>query len=51
LDITRMALKHKILINVVANSVIRLLPALILTRAEADELVERLDNCLQEFFS
>lgn len=50
LDITRMALKHKILINVVANSVIRLLPALMLTQAEADELVERLDSCLQEFF-
>jgi acetylornithine/N-succinyldiaminopimelate aminotransferase len=50
LDISKMALKHKILINVVANSMIRLLPPLILTKKEADQLVERLDQCLNEFF-
>jgi acetylornithine aminotransferase len=51
LEISRMALKHRILINVVANSMIRLLPPLILTQLEADELVERLDHCLHEFFN
>jgi acetylornithine/N-succinyldiaminopimelate aminotransferase len=51
LDITKMALKYRILINVVSNSMIRLLPPLILTREEADELVDRLDLCLQEFFN
>lgn len=51
LDITRMALKHRILINVVSNSMIRLLPALTLTKKEADEIVERLDQCLNEFFA
>ena len=51
LDISKMALKHKILINVVANCMIRLLPALILTQLEADELVERLDQCLNDFFN
>jgi acetylornithine/N-succinyldiaminopimelate aminotransferase len=51
LEISRIALRHKILINVVANCMIRLLPPLTLTQPEADELVERLDHCLHDFFN
>lgn len=51
LEISKLALKHKLLINVVANCMIRLLPPLILTTQEADELVQRLDLCLQDFFN
>jgi len=49
LDIVNLALKHRLLINVVANNTIRLLPALNLTKQEADELVKRLTHCLLEF--
>lgn len=49
LDIVTLALKHRLLINVVANNTIRLLPALNLTKQEADELVKRLACCVQEF--
>lgn len=43
------ALQHQLLINVVANNTIRLLPALNLTRQEADKLVTRLSHCVKEF--
>ncbi len=51
IEIPRLALKFNILINVVANCMIRLLPPLILTQSEADELITRLDHCLHEFFN
>ena len=41
-DIVDHALAHNLLINLTAQRVIRLLPPLILTKAEADEAVERL---------
>ncbi len=50
-DIVALALKYKLLINVTANNVIRLLPPLILSKEEADELVNRLDASLKEFFA
>jgi acetylornithine aminotransferase len=50
LNIVNLALKHHLLINVVANKTIRLLPPLILSEQEADEIVARLEACLQDFF-
>ncbi|MBI5447409.1 MAG: aspartate aminotransferase family protein [Gammaproteobacteria bacterium] len=50
LDISRKALAQQLLINVVANSMIRLLPPLILTQTEADELVKRLSVCLHAYY-
>ncbi len=44
------ALKHKVLFNIVANTVVRLLPALTMSYADADELVERVANCIEEFY-
>lgn len=48
-DITALGLKHKIVLNVVANNVIRLLPPLIITQVEADEIIIRLQQTLREF--
>ncbi len=42
-------LKHKLLVNVTADSVIRLLPPLILEKAHADTIVEIVVNCVHEF--
>jgi acetylornithine/N-succinyldiaminopimelate aminotransferase len=50
MDLTTIGLKHKVLFNIVSNKVVRLLPPLILTESEADELVARLDSALTEFF-
>lgn len=47
-DIVNTALKHGLLINLTAQRVIRLLPPLILTEAEADEAVERLSAVIIE---
>lgn len=43
-------LKHGILLNVTANTVVRLLPPLIITKAEIDILLVRLEATLSEFF-
>ncbi|MFX8762658.1 aspartate aminotransferase family protein, partial [Acinetobacter baumannii] len=48
MDITTLALEQNLLINVVANDTIRLLPALILTKTDADELVNRLEKTLSK---
>lgn len=50
-DILLSGLKHHILFNVVADKVIRVLPPLIITQSEADEIVVRLKATLAEFFS
>ena len=42
-------LERGILINVTADNVIRLLPPLIFTDAEADLLVEKLDKLVRDF--
>jgi acetylornithine aminotransferase len=47
-DLPRRALEHGLLVNVTAERVIRLLPPLILTQAEADRLAEQLDYLLGE---
>lgn len=51
MDIVAIGLKNQLLFNITNNKVIRLLPPLILTEAEADEIVNRLDQSLQEFFA
>ena len=49
MDIVRIGIKHRLLFNVVANNVIRLLPPLIITTIEADEIVSRLKIIVDEF--
>lgn len=46
----KIGLEHGILFNVTAENVIRLLPPLIITEEEIDELVNRLSKSLQQFF-
>lgn len=50
-SIPRVGLKHRLLFNVVSNNTIRLLPALILQEAEADEICLRLVKTVNEFYS
>ncbi|CAN5393451.1 aspartate aminotransferase family protein [soil metagenome] len=45
------ALEQGLLLNITAEKVIRLLPPLIITREEIDELVERLGRCLKAFYA
>ncbi len=48
-ELVSMALDERLLINVTAGKVIRLLPPLILTDAEADTIVTRLSQLLKHF--
>jgi acetylornithine aminotransferase len=48
-DLVKMALESKLLINVTADKVIRLLPPLILSQQEAQELVNRLVPIVKSF--
>ena len=50
-NIPRIGLKHHLLFNVVSNNTIRLLPALILQEAEADEICLRLIKTVDEFYN
>ena len=50
-DLVKQALAEGLLINVTSDSVVRLLPALIYSEAEADELVSRLAPLIKEFLS
>ena len=50
-DIKVIGLKHGILLNVTAESVIRLLPPLIINEEEIDELVKRLVTSVKEFLA
>jgi len=43
--------KEKLLLNVTADSVVRLLPALIITAEEADEIVQRVVRLVRDFLS
>ncbi|MBE7939032.1 MULTISPECIES: aspartate aminotransferase family protein [Ramlibacter] len=49
--LTQICCDNGLLISVTADSVIRLLPALIMTPAEADELVERLAPLVKQFLA
>ncbi len=48
-DLVKMALAEKVLINVTADKVIRLLPPLIISKSEAEELVKRLVPLINRF--
>ena len=50
-NIPRIGLNHRLLFNVVSNNTIRLLPALILKEAEADEICHRLVKTIDEFYN
>lgn len=50
-DLVRHALEQKLLINVTADNVIRLLPPLIITQDEASQLVQILVPLIQSFLS
>ncbi|MDO8954518.1 MAG: aspartate aminotransferase family protein [Gammaproteobacteria bacterium] len=46
-----LTLKHKLLFNIVANKVIRLIPPLIISKGDADEIVKRLKLIVDEFLT
>jgi acetylornithine/N-succinyldiaminopimelate aminotransferase len=48
-ELVKLALAEKLLINVTAEKVIRLLPPLIMNQSEADILVQRLANVIKKF--
>lgn len=48
-DIKAIGLTHRILLNVTAETVIRLLPALIINEEEIETLVTRLVKCINQF--
>ena len=50
-DLVKRALAAGLLINVTADSVVRLLPSLTMTNEEGDELVERLSVLIKEFLN
>ncbi len=50
-ELVKLALANKLLINVTADKVIRLLPALVMTKEEAKELVDRLVLVVDHFLS
>ena len=50
-DIVKMALAAKLLVNVTADNVVRLLPPLIMNEAEAQELVQRLAVVIKAFLN
>jgi acetylornithine aminotransferase len=50
-DLVKMALADKLLINVTADKVVRLLPPLVMNEAEAKELVSRLSALVKAFLA
>jgi acetylornithine/N-succinyldiaminopimelate aminotransferase len=50
-ELVKMALEDKLLINVTAEKVVRLLPPLIINQTEADELVSRLATMIKTFLN
>jgi len=50
-DLVKMALEAKLLINVTADNVVRLLPPLVMNKAEANELVQRLSVLIKKFLA
>ena len=50
-DLVKMALQNKLLINVTAEKVVRLLPPLVINEAEAKELVSRLSDLIKQFLA
>ena len=50
-DLVKMALAAKLLINVTADNVVRLLPPLVINESEANELVQRLAELIKTFLN
>lgn len=50
-DLIKIGLENKLLINVTADKVVRLLPPLIINEAEANELVARLSPLIKQFLN
>jgi acetylornithine/N-succinyldiaminopimelate aminotransferase len=50
-ELVQMALSEKLLINVTAEKVVRLLPPLVINEAESLELVARLAKLIKQFLS
>lgn len=50
-ELVALALKDKLLINVTADKVVRLLPPLVMSEAEAKELVQRLSALIKAFLN
>jgi len=50
-ELVKMALETKLLINVTAEKVVRLLPPLVISEAEANELAARLSVLIKQFLS
>ncbi|HPV44470.1 MAG TPA: aspartate aminotransferase family protein [Methylotenera sp.] len=50
-ELVKMALEDKLLINVTAEKVVRLLPPLVISKAEANELATRLSALIKQFLS
>lgn len=50
-DLVKLALAEKLLINVTADKVVRLLPPLVMNKSEANELVERLSGLIKRFLN
>ena len=50
-DLVKLALENKLLINVTAEKVVRLLPPLVINEAEAKELASRLSILIKQFLS
>jgi len=50
-DLVKMALQDKLLINVTADKVIRLLPPLVMNAAEGRELVQRLSDLIKQYLA
>jgi len=49
-ELKNIGLKHRVLFGTTATSVLRLLPPLIISKKEIDELVKRLGACFNDFF-
>ncbi|OIR12325.1 acetylornithine aminotransferase [mine drainage metagenome] len=50
-DIVKMALEAKLLVNVTAENVVRLLPPLVMSEAEAQALIQRLCSVIKAFLN
>jgi acetylornithine/N-succinyldiaminopimelate aminotransferase len=50
-DVVRVGLQHEVMVNVTQDSVVRLLPPLIINEAEAHELAVRVTKAIKQFLS
>lgn len=50
-DLMQFGIKHGLLFNITSNSIVRLLPPLIIDREIADQIIERLDAAIVDFLA